>query len=59
MILDQVTDQEMQAARVLGGATMAAFLAAPFFRHRAQMVRIIVASAYFAGVMAFMVYLLL
>jgi hypothetical protein len=59
MVLDQVTDTEMQAARILGGATMAAFIAAPVFRRQAQMVRIIVASVYFAGVLVFTVYVLI
>jgi hypothetical protein len=58
MLFDQVTDTQMQAARLFGGAAMAAFVAAPLFRHRAPAIRIIVAVAYFAGVLSFTVYLL-
>jgi hypothetical protein len=59
MVFDQVTAAEMQAARVLTGATMAAFLAAPIFRRQAQMVRITVAGLYIAGVLAFTAYVLI
>jgi hypothetical protein len=59
MILDQVTDAQMQAARILGGATMAAFLAAPLLRGRAQTARMVIAGIYFAGVLGFVFYLLL
>ena len=58
MLLDLATDTQMQAARVLGGATMAALVAAPFFRRQAQTARIVVAGLYIAGVLAFALYLL-
>jgi hypothetical protein len=35
MLLDQVSETQLQAGRVLGGAAMAAFLAAPLFRRKA------------------------
>jgi hypothetical protein len=60
MVFDQVTDAQMQAARVLSGATMAAFIAAPILlRRRARTVQVVVGSIYFAGVLAFVAYLLL
>jgi hypothetical protein len=58
MIFDQVTDTQMRAASVLGGATMAGFLAAPMFRTRAPIVRMVVAGVYFAGVLGFTAYVL-
>jgi hypothetical protein len=59
MIFQQVTDSEMQAARILSGAAMAAFLAAPLFHRRSQAVRIVVAGAYIAGAVAFTAYVLI
>jgi hypothetical protein len=59
MLLDQVTDAQMQAASVLGGAAMAAFLGARFFPQRAQLVRIVVVCVYVAGVAGFVAYVLL
>ena len=58
MIFDLATETQMQAARIFGGATMVAFLAARMFRHQAQRVRIAVAALYIAGVLGFMVYVL-
>ncbi len=58
MLFDQVTDTQMQAARLFAGATMAAFLAAPFFRGRATGIRIVVTIVYLAGVLGFTAYLL-
>jgi hypothetical protein len=59
MLFDQATDAQLRAAQVFGGATMAAFLAAPLFRRQAQRVRVVVASLYIAGVLGFVMYLLL
>ena len=59
MIFDLATETQMQAARIFGGATMVAFLAAPMFRHQARKVRMAVAALYIAGVLGFMVYMLL
>ncbi len=53
MLLDQVSETQLQAGRVLGGA---AFLAAPLFRRQAQAVRLVVAGVYIAGVLGFLVY---
>jgi hypothetical protein len=58
MLLDQVSETEIQAGRVLGGAAMAAFLAAPLFRRQAQAVRLVVAGVYIAGVLGFLLYYL-
>jgi hypothetical protein len=55
MIFQQVTDSEMQAARILSGAAMAA----PLFHRRSQAVRIVVAGAYIAGAVAFTAYVLI
>jgi hypothetical protein len=59
MIFQQVTDAEMQAARILTATTMAAFLAAPLFRRQSQAVRIAVAGLYIAGAVAFSAYVLI
>ena len=59
MIFDQVTEPEMDAARILGGATMVAFLAAPMFRRHAQKVQMVVTGLYIAGVLAFVLYVLI
>jgi hypothetical protein len=59
MLLEQVTESQMQAGRLLAGATMAAFLAAPLFRRYAQPIRWAVATIYCAAVMGFLVYYLL
>jgi hypothetical protein len=58
MIFDQATDAQMEAARIFGGATMVAFLAARMFRGQAQKVRVAIATLYIAGVLGFMVYVL-
>jgi hypothetical protein len=58
MIFDQATDAQMQAARILGGATMVAFLAARMFRRQAQRIRIAVSVLYVAGVLGFLMYVL-
>jgi hypothetical protein len=59
MLFDQATDAEIEAAQILTGAAMAAFLAARMFGHRATRVRMVVAGVYFAGVLAFVVYVLI
>jgi hypothetical protein len=59
MIFDQVTDREMQAARILGGATMAVFLAAPIFGRQARTIRVVAAGIYIAVALAVSAYLLL
>lgn len=59
MLFDQASDTQMQAARILGGATMAAFLAAPLFRRRARQVQVAIAGIYIAGVVGFIFYALL
>ena len=59
MIFDLATDTQMQAARIFGGATMVAFLAAPMFRRQAQRVRMAVACIYIAGVTGFVIYVLM
>jgi hypothetical protein len=56
MIFDQATADQMQAARILTGATMAGFLAAPLFRGKAQRFRLAVAMAYIVGVLGFIGY---
>ncbi len=59
MLLEQVTDRQMQAGQFLAGATMAAFLAAPLFRRYAQPIRLTVAAIYLAALLGFLVYYLL
>ena len=59
MLLDQVSDTQLQAGRVVGGAAMAAFLAAPMFRRQAQAVQLVVAGVYIAGVLGLLLYYIL
>lgn len=59
MILDQATEPQMQAAQIFGGATMVAFLGARFFRRQAQKIRLMTAAIYIAGVLGFIVYVLI
>jgi hypothetical protein len=59
MLLDQVSETQLQAGRVLGGAAMAGLLAAPMFRRQAQAVRLVVAGVYIAGVLGFLLYYIL
>jgi hypothetical protein len=59
MLFDQATDAQMEAARLFGGATMVAFLAAPMFRGRAKTIRVVVAGLYILGVLGFVVYVLM
>ena len=56
MTFSQVTATEMQAARLLMGATMVGLLGARFFKGRAQVVRIAVACVYIAGIVSFIAY---
>jgi hypothetical protein len=56
MILDQVTDTEMQAARLLVGATIVAFLAASACRQHARTIRVVVLCIYIFGVLAFTIH---
>jgi hypothetical protein len=58
MIFDLATETQMQAARIFGGATMVAFLAAPMFRRQAQRIRVAVATLYIAVVLGFVLYVL-
>jgi hypothetical protein len=60
VLLDQVSDTQLQAGRILAGAVMVAFLGAPFvFRRRAQAIRLVVTVIYIAAVLAFLLYVLL
>ena len=58
MTFHLATDTQMQAARIFGGATMVALLAAPMFRRQAHRVRVAVATLYIAGVLSFAAYVL-
>lgn len=58
MIFDQATNAQMQVARIIGGATMVAFLAARMFGRRAQRVRLAVAALYIFCVLGFVAYVL-
>ena len=58
MLFDQATDAEIKAAQILAGATMVGFLAVRMFGLRAQRIRIAIAGLYFAGVLAFVTYVL-
>jgi hypothetical protein len=56
MLLDQVTTGEMQAAQILTGATMVAFIAAPWFGRHAVMLRIATLVLYILGIVGFIIY---
>ena len=56
MFFDQATPAQLQTARALSGATMAAFLAAGLLRGRGRMLRVAIAGLYIAAVLAFIVY---
>jgi hypothetical protein len=58
MLLDQVSETQLQAGRILAGAVMVAVIAAPIFRRRAQMIRLIASGVYIAGVLGFLLYVL-
>ncbi len=58
MLFDPATGAQMQAARILGGATMVAMLAARMFRRHAWKVRLAVAALYVTGVLCFVVFTL-
>jgi hypothetical protein len=49
MLLDQVSDRQMQAAQVMTGLTMAAFVAAPVFGRWARSIRMALACLYIAA----------
>jgi hypothetical protein len=59
MLLDQVTDTQLRAGQIAAGATMAAFLAARYFRNYAQSIRLTVAAIYIGGVIGLLLYFLL
>lgn len=59
MIFEQVTDTQMRAAQIFSGATMADFVAAPMLRGHAQMARMVIASVYIAGILGFVIYVLI
>jgi len=56
MLSDLATRTEMEAARVLIGATMAGFLAAHLLRGHGQTIRMIVAALYITAVLGFIFY---
>ncbi len=59
MIFHPLTTTQTHAARLLTGATMAAFVVAHFFGRRARIVRLLIAGVYFVGVSGFVVYALM
>lgn len=56
MLLDQATPAELQAASLLTGTTMAAFLFAGLFPGRGRTLRIALAGIYLAAVLGFVIY---
>lgn len=58
MIITEVTETQMQAARVASGAAMVGFLAASMFGRQAQKGRVAVVSLYIAGVLGLAMYFL-
>jgi hypothetical protein len=59
MLLDQVSETQMQAGRIMAGATMAAFLAAPLFRRQARTIQLVVGTVYIGGMLGLLMYFLL
>jgi hypothetical protein len=58
MVFDLATDTQLHAARIFGGVTMAAFIAARMFRCQAWTVQLVVATLYIVGVVGFALYAL-
>jgi hypothetical protein len=58
MIFHQATDAQIRAARILGGATMVAFLAARILGRQALRFRITVSVLYLVGVLGFVAYVM-
>ncbi len=58
VLFDQVSETQMRAGQMLGGATMVAFLAAPMFRHQAWAIRLVITCLYIACVLGFLLYFL-
>jgi hypothetical protein len=56
MLLDQVSDRQMQAAQVMTGLTMAAFVAAPVFGRWARSIRMALTCLYIAATVGFLFY---
>ena len=56
MLLDQVSDRQMQAAQIITGATMAAFLGARVFGRWANSIRVALTGLYIAAVCGFLLY---
>ncbi len=59
MLLDQATPAELQAASLLTGTTMVAFLAAGLVRGRGQMLRMAIAGIYLAVLLGLVIYAVL
>ncbi len=56
MILDQATAAQMDAARILAGATMVAFIGARVFGKYAATIRIVVGGLYVAGILGLLLF---
>jgi hypothetical protein len=59
MLLDQVTDAQMQAGGLVMGATMAAFLGAAWVPRYGRAIRAAVVVIYLAAVLGFLLYFLM
>ncbi|PPQ34503.1 hypothetical protein [Rhodopila globiformis] len=56
MLTDPVTNNAMQAASLLTGATMAGFLVARLIWRRTPMLQFIIVGVYFVSVLGFILY---
>jgi hypothetical protein len=56
MLLDQVSETQMQAASLVMGATMVAFIGSRWMPRYGQSIRLVVAGLYLVGVLGFLVY---
>jgi exosortase/archaeosortase len=58
MLLDQVSQTQIQAGSIVSGAAMVVFLAAPMFRRQAQAIRIAVTVIYLVAILGAVLYFL-
>lgn len=56
MLLDQVTEPQIQAVQVMTATTMAAFVAAAFFGKWAAKIRMAAAGLYIAAALGLIIY---
>jgi hypothetical protein len=58
MLLEQVTERQVQAGQAVGGLALVIFFAARLFPRYTQSIRLVVAAAYCAGLLGVVLYYL-